>query len=117
MPMTASLCHFELITSDSAKCKEFYGRVFGWQFDDQRMPGYTLIQTGQEPGGGLLPSPDKSAPALNAYFNVENIDACLKKVTQHGGEILVAKTAIPNVGHLAVFNDPEGITIGVMQPS
>ena len=30
MPMTASLCHFELITSDSAKCKEFYGRVFGF---------------------------------------------------------------------------------------
>ena len=116
--MINSLCHFELVTSNKDKCKDFYGDVFGWEFDEKRMPGYTLIQTGQEPGGGILPAEGREVPAgLNAYFGVDDIDACLRKVAAHGGEVLVPKTPIPNVGHFAIFSDPEGITIGIMQPS
>lgn len=115
--MSSALCHFELVTADPGRCKAFYGAVFGWMFDERRMPGYTLIQTGQEPTGGILPNAATHGPSLNAYFSVASIDDCLRKVTQAGGEVLMPKTAVPGVGHLAIFADPEGIAVGVIQPS
>ncbi len=82
------------------------------------MPGYTLVNTGAEPGGGLFPKPpDTPAGCLNAYFQVADIDATLEVVTEQGGKVLVAKTAVPNVGHFAMFSDPEGIPVGIMQPA
>ncbi len=115
--MPNPLSHFELMTEDPAKCKAFYGAVFDWQFDEESMPGYTLVNTGAEPTGGVFPKPaDAPSACLNAYFQVDNIDATLEKATQHGGKVIVPKTAIPNVGHFAMFADPEGIAIGLMQP-
>ncbi|MCH7597394.1 MAG: VOC family protein [Planctomycetes bacterium] len=115
--MGNSLCHFELMTSDVEKCKAFYGSVFDWQFDGDTMPGYTLVQTGQDPPGGLFPKPETVPSAcMNIYFTVDDIETTLKSATDNGGEVLVPKTAIPGVGHFAMFTDPEGIAVGIMQP-
>ncbi len=116
--MANPLCHFELMTSDPEEAKAFYGRVFDWKFDDQEMPGYTLVNTGQEPSGAIFAKPD-DAPGVctNIYFQVSNIDLTLKKVNDNGGKTLVPKTAIPNVGHFAMFTDPAGLVIGIMQPT
>ena len=114
--MANPLCHFELMTSDARKCQDFYGAVFDWQFDEQTMPGYTLIHTGTDPAGGIMKKPDNlPAVRLNSYFNVDDIAATLKKAVENGGKILVEKTPVPGVGHLAMFADPEGIVIGIMQ--
>ena len=116
--MPNTLCHFELMTNDAEKCKAFYGAVFDWQFDDESMPGYTLVNTGAEPTGGVFPRPPEAPDVcLNVYFQVNDIDATLEKAIGQGGKVLVPKTAIPNVGHFAMFADPEGITIGLMQPA
>ena len=114
--MANPLCHFELMTSDPKKCQDFYGAVFDWQFDEKTMPGYTLINTGTEPAGGIMKKPEKlPGVCINTYFNVGDIDTVLKKAVEHGGKILVEKTPVPNVGYLAMFADPEGIVIGIMQ--
>ncbi|MGB2984730.1 MAG: VOC family protein [Phycisphaerae bacterium] len=112
------LCHFELMTNDPEKCKAFYGAVFDWKFDEQSMPGYTLINTGTDPGGGVFPKPPEApGVCMSVYFQVDDIDATLRTVTEHGGKIIVPKTAIPSVGHFAMFTDPEGIASGILQPS
>lgn len=114
--MANPLCHFELMTSDLHKCRDFYGAVFDWQFDENTMPGYTLINTGTDPPGGIMKKPEKlPGVCINTYFNVGDIDTVLKKAVEHGGKILVGKTPVPTVGHLAMFADPEGIVIGIMQ--
>lgn len=116
--MANPLSHFELMTADPAKCKAFYGAVFDWQFDDGAMPGYTLIDTGTEPTGALFKKPD-SAPGvcMNTYFQTHDIDSVLKNVCDNGGTVLVPKTEIPGTGYFAMFTDPEGIPIGLMQPA
>lgn len=112
--MSSPLCHFEFMTDDPAKAKAFYGRVFGWEFDDNAMPGYTLIRTGQDPGGGMMMRPEGAPnPALHAYFMVDDIEATLKKAADAGGQVCVPKTPIPNVGFYGMFIDPEGIAIGL----
>jgi hypothetical protein len=106
------------MTGDPEKCKAFYGAIFDWRFDDESMPGYTLVNTGAEPTGALFPKPE-AAPGVcvNIYFQVKDIETTLEKVTAGGGSVLVSKTDIPNVGHFAMFADPEGIPIGIMQPA
>lgn len=112
--MGAPLCHFELMTDDPDKCKAFYGDVFGWEFDDNAMPGYTLIKTGTEPDGGLMKRPaEVPSVALNTYFLVDDIDATLEKVKNAGGTVCLPKTPIPDVGDYAFFLDPEGIPVGI----
>lgn len=114
--MGAPLCHFEFMSDDPNRCKAFYADVFGWEYDDQSMPDYTLVKTGAEPGGGVLQRPAEAPCAsLNVYFMVDNIDGTLRKVEQAGGQTIVPKTPIPNVGAFAMFTDPEGIVVGIFQ--
>ena len=115
--MPNPLCQFELMTDDAARCKAFYGAVFDWKFDDEAMPGYTIVHTGQDPNGGVFTRPkDAPHPCMNVYFKVEDIAKTLAAVAGYGGKVLVPKTPIPGVGHFAMFTDPEGIVIGIMQP-
>lgn len=116
--MANPLCHFELMVDDPARARAFYSAVFDWSFDESSIPGYTLIQTGSEPSGGLFRRPAQ-APGVcaNVYFQTTDLDATLTKATQQGAKVLVPKTPIPNVGHFAMIADPEGIPIGLMQPN
>lgn len=115
--MPNQLCHFEIMSRDPEKARTFYGTLFDWKFDDASMPGYTLIHTGVDPTGGLFQTPPgASGSCLNVYVQVKDIDATLKKVRELGGKVLVEKTVIPNTGHFAMFADPEGVVIGIMQP-
>ena len=115
--MANALSHFEVMTNDPKKCKAFYGAVFDWTFDDDSMPGYSLINTGAEPSGGVMARPaDAPAPALHVYFQVENISNTLRKATNAGGSVIVPSTDIPNVGTFAMIADPEGIVFGILKP-
>ena len=114
--MPAPLCHFEILSDNPDKCRAFYSKVFGWAFDETSMPGYTLINTGKEPGGGLMKRPPAApGPALSSYFMVDDIDATLAKVQEAGGRTVVPKSPIPNVGSFAFFVDPEGVPVGIFQ--
>lgn len=115
--MPNPLCHFELMVNDTETARAFYGSVFDWQFDDQSMPGYTLINAGSEPSGGLFKRPDQApGVCVNVYFQVDDLDATLVNAQKQGATVLVPKTEIPNTGHFALIADPEGIPVGLMQP-
>ncbi len=114
--MANPLCHFELMVSDPEKTKAFYGKVFDWEFDDTGMPGYTMLRTGSDPGGGIMKKPDEAPHfALSVYFLVDSIDETLKKVEGAGGKIGMGKTEIPGVGYWGLFFDSDGIPVGIFQ--
>ena len=99
--MANPLCHWDLAVNDVAKAKQFYGSVFGWRFDDQKFPGYTIIDTGGDLDGGMMPKPPGSpAAALNSYFEVDDASQTLRTVVE-----------------AAMFLDPEQIPIGILQPT
>ena len=114
--MASPLCHFEFQSDDPEKCQQFYGSVLGWEFDSQSMPGYTLIKTGSEPGGGMMTvKPEMPDPCLSVYFLVDDIATTLKKAEEVGGRVLVPETPIPNVGAFAVIGDPDGLSFGIFK--
>jgi len=108
--------HFEFMVNDTDKAKEFYGRIFDWEFKD--MPGpthYLMIGTGSDPAGGMMKKPDQAPHcALNVYFVVDSIDSALEKVKAAGGNTIVGKTDI-DVGFWATFMDPDGIPVRIFE--
>jgi len=112
------LVHFELMVSDVERAKEFYGKIFDWEFKtDDGMPEYSMINTGAEPGGGLMKKPAEAPQfALTQYFQVDSIEETLGKVEAAGGKPAMPKMEIPEIGWWSMFFDPDGIPVMIFQP-
>jgi uncharacterized protein len=110
--------HFEIPASDPEQLVAFYSGVFDWQFQKWDGPEpYWLITTGKEgPGidGGLMRRRDPAQPVVNT-IDVPNVDDYAQKVEQAGGTIVVPKMAIPGMGWLVYFKDPDGNITGIFQ--
>jgi hypothetical protein len=113
--MANPLIHWELMVSDPARAKAFYQKVFDWNFKPMG-PEYTLIETGGVGGGMMQRPPAVPMSSLNSYFQVPDIDQTLRAAVEAGAKVIVPRTEIPQVGWFAMFLDPDGIAIGVLQP-
>lgn len=114
--MSYPLVHIEFPTVDTKKSLKWYADVLGWEtsFDDKL--NYGMLKTGADQvGGGINPldATQFSAGAI-PYVSSDNIPALLKKVTASGGKVLMDETEIPTMGTLAMFTDPDGNRIGVI---
>ena len=111
--------HFELVTDNLEKTAAFYRDVFGWKVEKWEGPvDYWLVTSGDAstPGinGGLMPAGGPFSGTVNT-IEVTDIDAAIKKIKAHGGEIIFDKDAIPGVGYQAYFKDNAGIIVGLHQ--
>ncbi len=103
----------ELMTTDIAGAKKFYGDLLDWQFEDMNltMP-YTLLKLGEEKAGGMMAMPDDAPPGMpsmwGSYVTVDDVDSISKKVETLGGKIMHPPTDIPTVGRFCVIMDPQG---------
>jgi len=115
--MPNPLFHWELMVSDVPKAIDFYSKVFDWEFDEKSFPAYPLIKTGDTPGGAVMAKPSHSpAPALNIYFHVQDIESTLTRALVQGATVIAPRTPILGIGFWAMFADPDGIVIGLIQP-
>lgn len=108
------ISHWELMVNDVCQAMSYYSNVFDWQFDTSG--DYTLIKTGLEPGGGMLTKPEGApGPALNIYFQVDDVEITLNKAIAAGATMIAPKTEVPGMGYWAMFADPDGIPVGLWQ--
>ncbi|MQA78474.1 MAG: VOC family protein [Streptosporangiales bacterium] len=120
-----SVVHFEIPADDVARAGSFYRDAFGWNLMPMPEMDYTSVSTtatGEDgmpssPGainGGLFTRTEPlTSPVLT--INVDDIEAALTKVEQHGGKTLLGKQAVADMGFTGYFTDPEGNTIGLWQ--
>jgi uncharacterized protein len=114
--MPNPLVHWELMVVDVERAKAFYQRVFDWTYQPMG-PEYTLIQTGSEPGGGLMQRPPGvEMSSLSSYFQVNDLDRTLRNAVEAGATVIVPRMEVPTVGWFAMFLDPDQIPIGVLEP-
>lgn len=113
------IIHIELSAVDRHKAGEFYENVFGWKVQDIPEMSYATFSTGDEGevGGGFAPI-DENTPAgtVTIYISTPDIIASMAAVEVHGGKILIPKTEIPTVGWFALFSDPTGNKLAILQP-
>jgi predicted enzyme related to lactoylglutathione lyase len=113
------IVHFELNVKDVDKEIKFYENVFEWEIKRWDGPiDYWLVMTGEESESGIdggLGVAEEDFPKVINTIDVDNVDMIIKKIKSNGGKIVRPKHAVPGVGWLAYFEDPEGIITGVMQ--
>ena len=112
---------YELMTSDVAGAKAFYGDVVGW--DMQAFPGmdYTVLAVGERGVAGMMELPADYAehggkPTWIGYIYAADVDAAVEQLKAPGGTVHRAPTAIPNVGRFASVADPQGAHFVLMTP-
>jgi predicted enzyme related to lactoylglutathione lyase len=108
----------ELMTTDIAGAKEFYGKMFNWQLQDMNadMP-YTMAKSGGEDVAGMMPMPPevgKMPPMWGAYVTVDDVTASAKQAEALGGKVLMEPRDIPDVGRFCVISDPQGATLNLI---
>jgi uncharacterized protein len=112
--MPGQIVHFEIPADDTAKAREFWGSLFGWQF--QSYPGpfeYDMTEIGDQTGGAIT-NMEPGKRGTRAYFDVEEINAGAARVKELGGEA-GDPAPVPNMGWFAVCKDPHGNDFGLWQ--
>jgi len=111
--------HVELNTTDVAKAKTFYTKLFAWQLEDMPMEGfsYTMIRVGEGTGGGMMKQMMPGAPsAWLPYVLVDDIKASTQKAKSLGATILKDVTEVMGAGWLSIIVDPTGAMLGLWKP-
>ncbi len=110
--MAGKLVHFEIPSKDSAKAKEFYGSLFGWQFQSYGDQDYHMTQFDEQSGAAISGGDSSSNPIV--YFDTDDIDAIVARVRELGGEA-EDKQPIPGIGWFARCKDTEGNEFSLYQ--
>jgi predicted enzyme related to lactoylglutathione lyase len=116
--MANPFVHLELNTPDLSKAKTFYGKLFGWQFQDNDMGPmgiYSTFKPDEGPGGGMTSMPGGNHGWLS-YVGVKDINDSTEQARSLGATILMGPQEIPDIGWMTIFTDPTGCTIAIFQP-
>ena len=123
--MGQPVVHFEIIGKDPAKLRDYFGELFGWEFDipspvseavsDPASYGFINRMTTSDGAGipgGVGGGPGYEGHAV-FYVAVPDVEAALARAESLGGKRLMGPERAPSglvVGH---FTDPEGNLVGV----
>lgn len=126
MPKHGDFCWSEFAVADLAKCRAFYENVFGWKFKASANAGEgmeylefssagdgrtdaALYEINPQMFGGEAP------PAhIAQYVAVDNVDEAVEKAKGLGGSLVFGPYDIPNVGRMAIIDDPTGASISLI---
>jgi hypothetical protein len=106
---------------DQAAAKEFYGGLFGWEYDDQPTDQggvYSLATIEADRVAGLSgQQPDRQGqPAQwNVYLAADDVDGAAERALASGGKVLADPMDVGPAGRMAVVQDPGGAIVGLWQ--
>ncbi len=112
--------HFAIYTDDISRAQNFYGNVFGWEFNSYGPPDFLQIKAdgkdliGALQGRNYSPISDKVI-GFECTIAVTDIDAIEELIKDNGGRVVLPKTEIPRVGWIIKFLDTEGNLVCAMQ--
>jgi predicted enzyme related to lactoylglutathione lyase len=114
-------CWVDTTQPDPEAALEFYGGLFGWEFEDvmppesprryyvARLSGGDVAAVASPPEGG----PDTAA--WNTYVWVDDADVTTARVHAAGGSVLMEPAAVGAFGRMAIYADPGGAAFRVWE--
>jgi predicted enzyme related to lactoylglutathione lyase len=112
--MAGQMVHVEIPAGDTAKAREFWGSLFGWQFESYPGPTEYLMTRLSENQGAAIYGADDDKRGARVYFDVDDINASRAQVNELGGNAGEAM-AVPTMGWFATCTDTEGNDFGLWQ--
>ncbi|MGO8766943.1 MAG: VOC family protein [Limisphaerales bacterium] len=114
----ASLVWFEIPADDTARAREFYGKLFGWKINPMpHMDEYFHMDTeGKDasPDGALMKRMCPEHP-VTIYISVPSVSKAVAKIEKLGGSVAKGKTGVPGMGYFAICQDTEKNTFAVWE--
>jgi hypothetical protein len=115
-----SLCWNELATRDVDAAKDFYGKLFGWEFSEMpdSSPTYHIIKNRGADNGGLIQMDERwgaAPPHWMVYFSVADVDATVGRVTELGATVIVPPFDAPPAGRMSTIKAPQGAVFSIIQ--
>jgi predicted enzyme related to lactoylglutathione lyase len=113
-------CRVDTAQPDPEAAAEFYGGLFGWEFEDRTPAGSPLrYLVGRLRGCdvaaiGSLPD-DAGDPTWNTYVWVDDAEASASGIERAGGTVLLEPFDVSDAGRMAVFADPTGAAFCIWQ--
>ena len=111
--MAGKPVHVELPAKDTARAKEFYGSLFGWQFESYGDADYHMTRFDDQSGGAVYGA-EGGETSPRVYFDVDDIDAAIARVRELGGES-EEKAPVPGMGWYVACKDTEGTSFNLWQ--
>jgi uncharacterized protein len=123
--MSGRVVHFEIPYDDGDRAQRFYKDAFDWQLQGMPGMGYVLVTSGptgeqgpSEPGfinGGMLSREDAPTRGPLVVVDVESIEDTLRRIGELGGETVVGRQPVGDMGFSAYVKDTEGNVVGLWE--
>ncbi len=112
--------HVELNSTNLAKSKAFYKKLFKWKLSDMEMATgpYVFIDVGgRGTGGGMMKQMMPKTPSMwTPYMQVDDIEKSTKQAKKLGATVCKDVTEIAGMGWLSILEDPTGAVFGLWKP-
>lgn len=112
-------CWVDCQVDDTARAREFYGSLFGWEVDESapEAGGYLMARRSGHPAAGIGPKPPGPAmPSVwTTYIASDDADATAAAIREAGGTVLVEPFDVMDIGRMLVATDPTAAVFGVWQ--
>jgi uncharacterized protein len=113
--MPGQMVHVEIPAGDTTRAREFWGSLFGWEWQTFEGPTEYHMTRFSETTGGAIYAPDPpDKRGARIYFDVDDINAGNTRVLELGGEAGEAMP-VPGMGWFSLCNDTEGNEFGLWQ--
>jgi predicted enzyme related to lactoylglutathione lyase len=111
------IVHWEMMGPDGDAQKDFYSSIFDWSFQaTEGFEGYYMTDAESAGVGGAVgKGPEEMPSYLTLYVQVDSIDDTLAQVSAQGGATVMPRTEIPGVVTFAMFADPAGNVVGLVE--
>jgi len=113
--MANPVVYFEVIGSDHEALSAFFKDLFDWEVQQAGPAPYSFAKPGEGITGGIGAGPGGEASYQTFYVQVDDLQATLDKAESLGGKTLMAPTQVSEDTEAALFEDPEGHTIGILR--
>ena len=115
--MSNPIVHWELMGPDGNAMAAFYKEMFGWE--SEPVPGfdqYYMIAGDHAGMGGAVGKGSAEMPAyMTMYIEVASIDEHLARIEAAGGSTVMPRTVVPDTVVFAMFSDPAGNLVGLVE--
>ena len=119
--VAGTFCWNELYTDHPEKSVAFYeaiGNLRDKPMDMGPMGTYHVLESFGKSRAGIMKSPMPGIPQhWMPYVQVANVDQTIAKAKRLGCDVKLAGMDAPGVGRFGVFIDPQGSSLGVLQPA
>jgi predicted enzyme related to lactoylglutathione lyase len=113
--MAGKIVHLEIPAGETSRAREFYGELFGWQFQSVEGPTeYHMTRIDETSGAAVYVPNPANRRGSRAYFDVDDIQAGTTRVKDLGGEA-EEPLPVPGMGWFVVCKDTEGNEFGLWQ--